>query len=333
MFSIILSVLLFGCAQKQPAVICSAPNVLIGNVCCLDADSNSVCDTREVKEEPKKVVEKEELDVQPVEDALQTFANDFEKTWNRKSYTALHGMFEKNYRLRFSPQEFNFLARKMDAKLGIQSVSIYRTEKTADGTVVKFQIELPEEKKIVSAEVRTEGDLYKFASFDFFDDLSADAVCEGNESCYDTMAAITSNRNYCDKAGSLKAECIERFGVAKSITSKIDECTSIVDLYGVAECLTSVAVKENVVEPCWHNEYDKQTYECIGEVAAARADVNECNTLVASRGMPGSRLQKTYCILAYVRVTADTDACAKIDRRDDVMLGSMQEGCYRLQFP
>jgi len=104
-------------------------------------------------------------------------------------------------------------------------------------------------------------------------------------------------------------------------------------MYSRAECLTQLAVNENDVEPCWQASHDKQIFECMGEVAAARKDVDECVDFISSRGYPGNRLQHAYCIVGYVRVTTDTDACDDIDRRDDIVLGAMQEGCYKLNFP
>jgi hypothetical protein len=68
----------------------------------------------------------------------------------------------------------------------------------------------------------------------------------------------------------------------------------------------------------------------MGEVAAARNNVDECSDFVASRGYPGTRLQRAYCITRYVQKTGDTEACVKIDRRDDVVLGAMQEQCYKI---
>jgi len=336
LFSVIALFFVLGCGrQVQPEVICAAPNVVLGNTCCLDANENYICDTKEqveVKEVVKKPVVSEAAPSEE-ESALHQFAESFAKAWNKKSYNALHGLFEKNYRLRFPSQEFNFLARKMDAMLGITEVSLMSVETVSGKSTANFLVTTNGENEVYSATIRVEGTDYKMDSFYFFDNLTADAVCAGNDSCFLSYARISDNRNYCDKAGEFRADCIAEFGVGKTLTARIDDCVSMVDFYAVSDCLTSLALKENVVEPCWHNEFDKQTFECMGELAAARKNVEECNTLVSSRGFPGSRLQKTYCILAYVKVSADTDACAKIDRRDDVMLGSMQEGCYRLLFP
>jgi hypothetical protein len=320
-----------------PRMICSAPNVVIGNSCCMDADGDNACDsvveTREqvevqvpaepvVEEEPQAVWE--EL-LSPYESFAETFAS----TWDNKGYNALRNLFVKDYRLRFSQNEFGFLARKVDAQLGIRQVRLI----DVDGGTARYELLLPDKKLTVYAGIVEESGVYRHEPFYLFGNLSADSACLDDGSCYMSFAVISGNRNYCDKAGSLKAECVEKFGVSKTMTQMIDECVEITEYYTRADCLTQLAQDENDIEPCWRAGYDKQVFECMGLVAALRENVDECDRFVAAKGYPGTRLQKTYCILGYVKETTDTDACAKIDRRGDIMLGAMQEGCYKLSFP
>jgi len=328
-FSIVLALFalfIAGCGPQK--IVCAAPNVLIGDTCCLDADANNVCDTKEeVVEQPPVVEEKTEVQIE--DDDAKIFAETFASTWNRKSYTALHGLFVKDYRMKFSPNEFNFLARKADAKEGLKSVSLVSVE----GGSAKYKVVVGGKSFTISADIDDEDGSYKHDPFHMFSGLSAESACEGDEQCFMTFAKISGNRNYCDQAGSLKPGCVAEFGVSKSITAKIDECMTISEYYGRADCLTMLAVDDNDIEPCWQAGYDKQIYECMGLVAAARKDVDECPKFVAAKGYPGTKLQLAYCITSYVKDTSDTDACAKIDRRGDVILGSMQEGCYRMIFP
>jgi hypothetical protein len=253
----------------------------------------------------------------------------FASTWNRKSYTALHSLFVKDYRMRFSSSEFNFLARKADAKAELKGVSLAGVE----GGSARYKVVAGGKSFTVAVDVDDEDGTYKHEAFYLFENLSADSACGDDEQCFMAFARISGDRNYCDKAGSLKPECVAEFGVDESMTAKIDECMTMTEYYGRADCLTELAVDENDIEPCWQAGYDKQVFECMGRVAAARKDVDECPEFVAAKGYPGTRLQTAYCITAYVKETADTDACAKIDRRDDVVLGAMQEGCYRMVFP
>ncbi|MBN1544650.1 hypothetical protein JW898_04260 [Candidatus Woesearchaeota archaeon] len=326
-----LMVFAAGCGQK---VVCAPPNVMIGDTCCLDADGNGLCDAwqeKESEQEPE-IVYTEPAAEEPVSEAAGgevSFAETFAQTWDRKSYTALRNLFVKDVMLRYSPQEFNFLARRVDSKLGITSVSLVGVE---DGAA-QYKVYVGSKSTYVSADIDGEDGGFRHDSFYLFDDLTADAACGDDSSCFMSFAKLSGDRNYCDKAGSLKIDCLSQFGVSKSIIEKIDGCIDILEYYGRAECLTRLAVNENDIEPCWQAGQDKQVFECMGEVAAARKNVDECDAFVSSRGYPGTRLQKTYCILGYVRKTADTDACAKIDRRGDVMLGAMQEGCYKLSFP
>ena len=310
-----------GCAEE---IVCASPNVLIGDVCCLDADGNSVCDTWE--EEEQELVPEEPAEKSPEQEEMEGFAGTFASTWNRKSYNALRNLFVDDYRLKFSGQEFNFLARKADARLGIGDIELLGL----DGDTAEYEVSLPSESIIVSADIDEEDGEYRHDEFFFFTDLSAETACGEDGRCFMDFALLSGDRNHCDNAGDFRAECVERFGVSKDITAKIDDCMEILEYYTRAECLSQVAVKENTVEPCWEAGFDKQIFECMGEVAAARNNVDECNDFVASRGYPGSRLQKAYCITSYVRKTGDTEACVKIDRRDDVVLGAMQEQCYKI---
>ena len=305
--------------------MCSPPNVVIGDVCCLDADRNDVCDTWEEEKEELEVVP-DKPKASPEQEKIGGFADTFAGTWDRKSYNALRNLFTNDYGKRFSPQEFNFLARRMDASLGVEGIELLGIE----GDTVEYRVLLDGGEKAVSARIYEEGDEYRHDAFYFFEGLSADTACKDDPECFMDFAKISGDRNYCEKAGALKADCIASFGVSKGLTAKIDECIDILEYYSKAECLAQVAVKENTIEPCWEAGFDKQVFECMGEVAAARNNVDECSEFVASRGYSGTRLQTAYCITSYVRKTGDTEACAKIDRRDDVVLGAMQEQCYKI---
>lgn len=317
-----------GCAQRM---VCNPPNVMIGNSCCLDSDSNSICDTKE-PDETVKVVKSETVVQEVVPDesgeeelAAQTFAD----TWNRKSYNALHKLFVKDYMLKYSSQEFNFLARKMDSALGIRGVSL----KSIDDDQAVYEVVLPDKTVTVTVDLDEDDSTYLHEAFYFFEDMDADSACGTNSSCFMNFAVISGDRNYCDKAGEYKGDCVAKFGVSKSMSARIDTCMEILEYYGRTDCLDSLAVNENDIEPCWQSTYDKQIFECMGKVAAARGSVDECPDFVKSKGYAGTRLQDAYCIAGYVKTTGDTKACAKIDRRGDVVLGSMQETCYKMNFP
>jgi hypothetical protein len=334
----LVAVLLFaaGCAPK---LMCAPPSSIIGNSCCIDADKDGVCDADAVPEEgqveaqapelQEPVAEGQEVVVEEELTPYESFAETFAAAWDGKSYNALRNLFVKDYRLKFSQNEFGFLARKVDSQIGMMQVRLM----DVDGNTARYEVILPDKKLTVYANIAGEDGAFKHEPFYFFGNLSADAACLDDESCYVSFAVISGNRNYCDDAGSLKADCVAKFGVSKTMTQMIDECMEVSEYYTRAECLTQLAQDENDIEPCWQAGYDKQVFECMGLVAALRSNVDECNTFVAAKGYPGTRLQKTYCILGYVKETGDTDACAKIDRRGDTMLGSLQEGCYRLSFP
>ncbi|MFH1064637.1 MAG: hypothetical protein V1729_06140 [Candidatus Woesearchaeota archaeon] len=321
----VIAIMVTGCAQKM---MCAPPNVMIGSSCCLDTNANSICDTRETPEiapepEPEPVVETTEQIVK--RESVELFIN----TWNRKSYTALRGLFINDYGKKFSPKEFNFLARRVGDQLGIQSISM----KGITGNDVDYEVNLGDEQVIMSADIIEEDGKYLHSPFYFFTDMSPETACVDDTSCYYDFAIVSEDRNYCSRSGDKREACIAHFGESKNIDSKIRECNDINDYYSKAQCLTTLAVAENDVEPCWDAGYDKQLYGCMGEVAAARNDVNSCTLFVKSRGFSATRLQKTYCITGFVRVTENTTACGLIDRRSDVVLGSLQEACYHLEFP
>jgi hypothetical protein len=326
--SVLMLISLFGCAQQQK-FSCEEPNVMVGSSCCVDDDSDDVCDTKEPKPEPVETAD----DLPAVEEVgpseAETFASTLASAWSGKSYTALHSLFDKDLRLKITAHEFNFLARKMHSNLDITSVIFDKV----DGNDAYYEVTEGDVARTVVAPMVIEDGEYKHQAFDFFIDIDAKIACADDPQCFFDFAKITGNRNYCESAGELRADCLEELGVAKTLTMKIDECKAMADYYGRVECLEGVAVKENTVEPCWDAEYDKQTFMCMGLVVAKRGDVEQCSEVISSRGFPGNRLQYTYCILRFVQETGDTDNCAKIDRRDDVVLGSLQEGCYRMNFP
>jgi hypothetical protein len=338
-FLLLFFVLAIGCGQQ---LVCSPPNKIIANTCCIDSNSNNVCDSDEAAEETEEepVVAEDEQDREETaepetreeaeaQEEYKTFAETFVKTWNRKSYNALHQLFVKNYRLKFAPQEFNFLARKTDSKTGVQKIKI--KEINEEGAL--YEIQLKDGVVSVSSQFVKEEDKYRHEPFYFFEELNVDDACAGDGQCFMDFAIISNNKNLCKSAAEKKADCVAYFGVSKSLSTKIDNCLQIVEYYSKTDCLTELAKAENTIEPCWQATYDKQIYECMGAVAAARENVDECTAFVASHGYPGTKLQKAYCILNYVRITSDTKACSEIDRRGDVVLGALQEGCYNMNFP
>lgn len=346
-FLLLFFVFAVGCGQS---LICSPPNKIISNTCCVDSNNNNVCDNDEAREETEKEadisIDEEKIreskekseeetaeqgmkEVEEGQEEYKEFAETFVKTWNRKSYNALHQLFIKNYKLKFLPQEFNFLARKMDANLKIQVIKI----KEVSENKAVYEIQLEDGVVSASSGIEIEDGKYKHAPFYFFEELNVEDACAGDGKCFMDFAIISNNKNLCNSAADKKADCVAHFGVSKSVSARIDDCLQITEYYSKTDCLTELAKAENTIEPCWQATYDKQIYECMGAVAAARKNVEECTAFVASHGYPGTKLQKAYCILNYVRITSETTACSEIDRRGDVVLGALQEGCYNMNFP
>lgn len=314
---VLFTFLIAGCSEK---VICAEPNVLIDNVCCLDSDHDGICDPAQVVEEVEPV-EQVELEV---DNSAEIFADTFAKTWSSKSYTALYSLFEADYRFKFSPQEFNFIARKLDSANGVSRV---RLQKVEDGAAFYIVEDSTGDNFVVAELVDEDGD-YKHKSFYFFTELDAESACGDDPDCYFSIAKITRNNQYCEKTGELRLDCLEELGMSRSLASRLQECVTIKDYYVKVECLEELAVDENSPEPCWEAEYDKQTYMCLGLVASKRGDPAECDDLVKSNGFASNKQQHAYCILGYVKDSNDADACELIDRRDNVVVGAMQEGCY-----
>lgn len=317
---------LSGCA---PQIACEKPNSIVGNSCCVDFDSNGVCDTKEEVKETVKEVESQPVVEEVGPSEIEVFASTFARTWDGKSYTALHSLFDKDLRLRMTAREFNFLARKMHTNLGISGVSLQKI----DGNDAYYEVTEGEVPTTVVAPIMVEDGQYRHSVFSFFEALDAATACGEDGQCFFDFAKITGNKNYCESAGDKRLDCLAELGVSKSLQVKIDECTDISDYYAKVECLEDVAAKENTVEPCWEAEYDKQIFMCMGLVVAKRGDVKECSEVVSSRGFPANRIQHAYCILRYVKETGEDDACALIDRGGDVIAGALQEGCYRFNFP
>ena len=49
LLSFLLLLIISGCNLNRPT--CDKPYILVGNTCCLDQNSNSICDKEDVKEE------------------------------------------------------------------------------------------------------------------------------------------------------------------------------------------------------------------------------------------------------------------------------------------
>ncbi len=74
---ILLSLFLIGCGEKGP--VCNSPYIVMGNGCCLDKDSNSICDKDEGLSAEK---DKEELKSTAELFAVYYEAGDYEKLYD-----------------------------------------------------------------------------------------------------------------------------------------------------------------------------------------------------------------------------------------------------------
>ncbi|HII72215.1 TPA: hypothetical protein HA265_05665 [Candidatus Woesearchaeota archaeon] len=319
---------LIGCA---PQITCEAPNVMVGNTCCLDIDENDECDS---VDELEAVIEEEpspEPEAKPApaaqDSAEEQFAAAFESSWNKKNFNALYKMMDSSYKRKYSQEEFNFLMKRINEMTGVQSVSF----KSMIGNNMEYIVTTGDDKLKVRGEVVKQDDGLKHKPFFIFVDPSVEEACR-DEECYFSYVKITGNRNFCDRTGDRREECLSMFGVAKDLLAKMDDCVEIKEYYTKVDCLSELALDEKSIEPCWRIDYDKQRFECMGEVAAIDKDPALCKEYVDSHSIPGTRLQHAHCIMGYVRVTSDNDACKLIERKDDVVVGAMVENCDRLKF-
>ena len=322
---LIFTLLAAGCAQE---IVCAPPNKIIDGVCCTDSNDDGNCDTPDdIPAEKPQQETADDLAESP--SGIEEFADKFAKAWNTKSYNTLYNFFDRNYRLKYKQQEFNYMARKADANLQINRV---RLQKVEDNEAFYTVTEGTTERTVV-AETVTEDGNYRHTAFYFFEDIDADSVCIDDDDCFMELAVIPQNINLCHKAGELRLDCLDTLGTSKTLQAKIDTCTAMKDYYTKVECLNDMAVKENTFEPCWEAEFNKQKFMCMGYVVAKRGDPAECKEAVASKGYVATREQHAYCILGYVKETHDTTACKLIDRKDDEVVGAMQESCYKENFP
>jgi len=216
--------------------------------------------------------------------------------------------------------------KRADSKAGIKLVSF----KDTNPDNIEYIVTADEKIRVFGGLSTKDGKIVH-EPFYIFKDIDVKNICE-TEECFVDYAKLTGVRSYCELAGEMRMNCLEWFGSDSALVNKIDDCTKIKDVYGRNDCLIRLAKAEKSIEPCQANEFDKQTYECMGEVAAIDNNASLCKDYVNSKSLPGTKLQHAYCIMGYVRVTSDNKACQLIDHRDDVVLGAMVENCDRLKF-
>lgn len=97
LFGLIAILLLAGCntneiPQNQTNIqpTCNKPYILVGTSCCLDKNDNSICDSDEVKEEPKIEVKKEkepeskpQIEEKPKEYSIQQLKDDIDDVYDK----------------------------------------------------------------------------------------------------------------------------------------------------------------------------------------------------------------------------------------------------------
>ncbi len=91
--SICLACFLFGCQDKTDIIKCELPMILVGGECCMDENSNSICDEFDVKEPEETEVqegeEPEEEGEEPEEEEVEEIEEEVEEETEEKKETTM----------------------------------------------------------------------------------------------------------------------------------------------------------------------------------------------------------------------------------------------------
>ncbi|MBI5398884.1 hypothetical protein HZB03_05460 [Candidatus Woesearchaeota archaeon] len=329
--AVLLILLTAGCTTQK--ILCEPPNSIINNACCVDTNKNNVCDNKEdvsaASEEAPMQSQMQSKPAAPKENSdSKTFANTFASAWKAQDFAKLYTLFSEEYRASLPKEEFVWLSQKKNAALNVEDVRVYRVA----GDVIEYDLitDDPRIKNSARGVVIWELDAYRHRPFNYFKSLSVTDVCGENSSCVVEYAKTFKKEDVCDLAGSQRVACRQSFGMKYTYDDERALCNEIPDYFDKAECIQNVSVKYGRPDACWDLSEDPQLFGCLGHVAALSRNPQLCWDYMKNFTFVGDKIKHAYCIRGYVEETNDYTVCKQMKHGGNIIVGAMEEECYKL---
>jgi len=301
---------LYGCAQRT-TIECNAPLTVINERCCLDEDTDSVCDVdeRPVAAKPKQnatvpVVNetKEETPTpeKPVESMLNT-ADEAEKTgklfaekWQMKQYSIMYAMFTPALKQKKTVDEFNTimslepLYRRL-TKVEFKGIKMLDEDSAELNIMIHTNIQ---DIDVPGATLEFMDGSWRISAFvDVFELSTYDAACSGYrnnndynmEDCAYDFAKKLRLADYCNLSGCHYAACLKAIGKPSGMTQEAEQCYLCQPVgKTTVECILDIAIKYDKIAACnviKEDRYSDKYCKCYGGFAKAKGTIGYCNMI------------------------------------------------------
>ncbi|HLC61223.1 MAG TPA: hypothetical protein VJJ52_07390 [Candidatus Nanoarchaeia archaeon] len=217
LFLVILSgIILVSCTSKP---VCNKPYILVGNECCLDKDSNNICDKDEIKQNTQKIEtlpppnKSNEIIIDKKEFA-QTIALRFARVWEKKDWASMYDFFVDDLKNLKSKERFVKIINKAETETNVV-VRLDKVELDNDTTAFAYYTITSSlfEFKAPSMRLEWDGKDWKVNAFatyfnacdKYIKNCCGNGLCEKGERAYLDNGA-TYNGNWCN------LDCLEYEG-------------------------------------------------------------------------------------------------------------------------
>jgi hypothetical protein len=326
---LVVIMILYGCGQST-TIDCKSPLTAINERCCLDEDSNSVCDVDEkpvIEARPKqnatteptpvvnetKTEEKPATTEKPAETALNT-AEEAEKAgkifaekWQMKQYSIMYAMFTPTLKQKKTADEFKTIMEleplyKRLTKVEFKGIKLIDADSAELNLMIHTNIQ---DIDVPGATMEYIDGSWRVNAFvDVFEMQTYDAACSGYrnnndydmEDCAFDFAKKLRLADYCNMSGCHYVACLKVLGKPSGMMQEAEQCYMCQPVgKTTVECILDIAIKYDKIAACnviKEDRYSDRYCKCYGGFAKAKGTIGYCNTIQDEN-------YKEFCIKEY----------------------------------
>jgi hypothetical protein len=276
---------------------------MVGDRCCLDADSNGVCDVDETHVTPvltqNETDDSEEIETKSkvmtkagAEDVAQLFA----EKWKLKQFNLMYSMLSPELKAKKTVAEFTAIMQLESLYKKVNDVQ-FKGVQIADGDsegAISLQIStnLQEDIKIPELSMVYTDDGWKVFGFaDVFDMPAFDAACSSYRDnpkyqiteCAKDFSIKVKDVSFCDQAGCYYTACLRGNGEEVGIKEEAEQCNLCPPLHSSAtECILDLALVKDKIAICDYiddKKFSDKYCTCYGGYALAKKSDGYCNLI------------------------------------------------------
>ncbi|MFH1063597.1 MAG: hypothetical protein V1729_00790 [Candidatus Woesearchaeota archaeon] len=315
--SLILSLMISGCGESTTGIVleCTPPLIQSGDSCCLDADQNGVCDSKEkidtvddnMVDAPDKDIEDTPAPIDAGSEEVETVqtstgelksaeevANLFVKNWNSQAYNLMYPLLTDDLKAKKTTKEFKTIMELDPFYNRLKDIEMNGVIITGDDTAEMDIIAHTniQNIKIPAAQLEFERGSWKVNIFaDVFELNTYDAACSGYRynkqytmaDCAFDYAKKMEDIGYCNLSECHYLECVKALGKTAGKTAEAEQCFQCQPTGKTTmQCILDIAIKYDdtkicdVISPL---SYSNKYCTCYGGFAKTKNNGALCNVI------------------------------------------------------